>query len=112
MAEQIVRQREDVSSEYKWAIEDLYENDEVLFKINFFKAVTEVIFDCVETDNGFSNAICNMVAEYIFNMITEERRFIVPKHQVEKIGTMTLDTYIGGHQLNLIMTFVKQMCIS
>ena len=28
MAEQIVRQREDVSSEYKWAIEDLYRNDE------------------------------------------------------------------------------------
>ena len=28
MAEQIVRQREEISSEYKWAIEDLYKNDE------------------------------------------------------------------------------------
>lgn len=28
MAEQIVRQREEINSEYKWAIEDLYKNDE------------------------------------------------------------------------------------
>ncbi|MBS6627798.1 MAG: hypothetical protein KH282_01860 [Clostridiales bacterium] len=95
----------------------LYINGELKYKnprsyeINFFKAVSEVIFHINSTHIGFSSGICEMAAEKIYTMDTEDLRIIIPKTIIEKVGNKIIEIRAGYENYNLVISCLKQLFI-
>lgn len=84
----------------------------MFYEINFYKAVSETIFNSNDTHIGISNALCNIAAEKIYNMDTNDSRIIMPKTDEEKIGNDTIKIRSGYYNYNLIISLLKQLFIS
>lgn len=89
----------------------LKDNNFTFYQINFYKAVTETIFDANDTHIGLSNAICNMVAEKVYNMDTNGSRIIMPQTSIENIGDKRIEIRSGYSNYNLIISLLKQLFI-
>ena len=87
-------------------------NNFMFYQINFYKAVTEVIFNAENSHIGLSSAICNMVAEKVYNMDVNESRIIMPKLSEEKINNDTINIRSGYYNYNLTISLAKQLFIS
>lgn len=88
------------------------ENNPAFYEINFYKAVTEVIFNSNDKHIGFNNAMCNMAAEKIYNMDVNDSRIVMPKTEEELFGTEKLKLRAGYMNYNLIISLLKQYYIS
>ena len=84
----------------------------MFYQINFYKAVTEVIFDAENSHIGLSSAICNMVAEKVYNMDVNESRIIMPRLSEEKINNDIIKIRAGYYNYNLTISLAKQLFIS
>lgn len=79
---------------------------------NFYKAVTEVIFNSNDEHIGISNALTNMAAEKIYNMDVNGLRVISPKTVTETIYDKEITIRAGYSNYNLIISCLKQFFIS
>lgn len=89
----------------------LKEDNPMFYEINFYKAVTETVFNANDTHMGISNALCNMVAEKIYNMDTNGSRIIMPRTNEEQIGDKKIQIRSGYNNYNLIISLMKQLFI-
>ena len=89
----------------------LKEENPSFYEINFYKAVTEVVFRANDKHIGLSNALTNMAAEKIYNMDTNGSRIIMPTTKEEKIGDKTIQIRAGYSNYNLIISLLKQLFI-
>lgn len=87
-------------------------NNSKFYEINFFKVVTEVIFNSNDKHIGANNALCNMAAEKIYNMDVNESRIVMPKTVTEEIGNNEIEIRAGYDNYNLIISLFKQLVIS
>ena len=88
-----------------------YDNSK-FYETNFFKAVTEVIFNANDKHIGVSNALTNMAAEKIYNMDVNESRIVMPKTVNEMIGNDKIEIRAGYDNYNLTISLFKQLVIS
>ena len=88
------------------------DDNPMFYEINFYKAVTEVIFKSNDTHIGISNALCNMAAEKIYNMDVNQSRIIMPRTDNEVIGNEKIQIRSGYNNYNLIISLTKQLFIS
>lgn len=89
----------------------LKDNNFDFYQINFYKAVTEIVFNSNDNHIGISNAICNMVAEKIYNMDVNQVRIVMPKTSYEIIGDKKIEIRAGYSNYNLIISLLKQLFI-
>ena len=89
----------------------LKDNNFDFYQINFYKAVTEIVFNSNDNHIGISNAICNMVAEKIYNMYVNQVRIVMPKTSYEIIGDKKIEIRAGYSNYNLIISLLKQLFI-
>lgn len=89
-----------------------YENPK-LYEINFYKAVTEVLFRISDDDldSIFSCALTEMVAESLYNIDTNGCPIIMPKLSFENIGDTILELRAGYEKYNLPITCIKQLFV-
>lgn len=90
----------------------LKDNNSAFYEINFYKAVTETVFGSNDKHIGISNAICNMVAEKIYNMDTNGSRIVMPRTDKEMLGDGEIQIRAGYMNYNLIISLMKQLFIS
>lgn len=90
----------------------LKDTNDMFYEINFYKAVTETIFNAENKHIGLSSALCNIVAEKIYNMDVNGSRIIMPKTEHEKIGNTIIQVRSGYSNYNLIISCTKQLLIS
>ena len=88
------------------------DSNETFYEINFYKAVTEVIFEADDKHIGFSNALCNMAAEKIYNMDVNDMRIIMPKTDYDMQSGTKITLRAGYMNYNLIISLLKQLLIS
>lgn len=88
-----------------------FENSE-FYEKNFYKAVTEVIFNSNDKHIGISNALTYTTAQKIYNMDTYDLRIVMPKTFTEKIGDDEINIRAGYDNYNLIISCLKQFFIS
>lgn len=89
----------------------LKDENPMFYEVNFYKAVTEVIFKANDKHIGLSNALCNMAAEKIYNMDTNGSRIIMPRTYTEMIGNEQIQVSAGYTNYNLIISLLKQLFI-
>ena len=89
----------------------LKDENPMFYEINFYKAVTETIFDANDAHIGISNALCNMAAEKIYNMDTNGSRIIMPRTTNETILSTQIQIRAGYNNYNLIISLLKQLFI-
>lgn len=90
----------------------LKDNNDVFYQINFYKAVSEVVLRANDKHVGMSSAICEMVAEKIYNMDVNSSRIIMPKTVEEQIGNDKIQIRAGYMNYNLVISLAKQLFIS
>lgn len=90
----------------------LKDTNDTFYEINFYKAVTETVFNAENSHIGLSSALCNIVAEKIYNMDVNSSRIIMPKTDEEKLGDTTIQVRSGYMNYNLIISLTKQLLIS
>ncbi len=90
----------------------LKDSNEAFYEINFYKAVTEVIFNANDNHVGMSSAICEMTAEKIHNMDVNMSRIIMPRTDTEMIGNEQIQIRAGYMNYNLVISLAKQLFIS
>lgn len=90
----------------------LKDSNDTFYEINFYKAVTETVFGADDRHIGISSALCNIVAEKVYNMDVNSSRIIMPKTDEEKIGDKTIQIRAGYMNYNLIISLTKQLLIS
>ena len=90
----------------------LFEWSEEKYITNFYKAITEVIFESNDKHIGFSCAFCEMTAEKIYTMDINSSRIIMPKTIEETIGDYKIQIRAGYENYNLIISLLKQLLIS
>ena len=83
----------------------------MFYEINFYKAVTETVFNANDNHIGISNALCNMAAEKIYNMDTNGSRIVMPRTDEEIIGSDKIQVRAGYNNYNLIISLLKQLFI-
>ena len=83
----------------------------MFYEINFYKAVTETVFNANDNHIGISNALCNMAAEKIYNMDTNGSRIVMPRTDNEVIDGKTIQIRAGYNNYNLIISLMKQLFI-
>lgn len=83
-----------------------------VYENNFYKAVTEVIFEANDSHIGISNALCEMTAEKIYNMDTNGSRIIMPHTDNELIDGKQIQIRAGYMNYNLVISLLKQLFIS
>lgn len=86
--------------------------DCAFYERNFYKAVTEVIFNSNDEHIGISNAIAYMTAEKIYNMDVNGSRIVMPKTVIETINDKEITIRAGYNNYNLIISCLKQFFIS
>lgn len=89
----------------------LKDNNPMFYEINFYKAVTETVFNANDNHIGISNALCNMAAEKIYNMDTNGSRIVMPRTDEEMIGNDKIQVRAGYNNYNLIISLLKQLFI-
>ena len=89
----------------------LKESNPMFYEINFYKAVTETVFNVNDNHIGISNALCNMAAEKIYNMDTNGSRIVMPRTDEEIIGSDKIQVRAGYNNYNLIISLLKQLFI-
>ena len=89
----------------------LKDNNPMFYEINFYKAVTETVFNANDNHIGISNALCNMAAEKIYNMDTNGSRIVMPRTDEEIIGSDKIQVRAGYNNYNLIISLLKQLFI-
>ena len=90
----------------------LKDTNDTFYEINFYKAVTESIFNVSSDKIGISSALCEIVAEKIYNMDTNGSRIIMPKTEEEKISDKKIEIRAGYMNYNLVISLAKQLFIS
>lgn len=90
----------------------LKDTNDMFYEINFYKAVTESIFNVSSDKIGISSALCEIVAEKIYNMDTNGSRIIMPKTEEEKISDKKIEIRAGYMNYNLVISLAKQLFIS
>lgn len=88
-----------------------FENCE-FYEKNYYKAVSEIIFDCNDEHISISNALTYITAEKIYNMDTNGSRIVMPKTVNETIGDDEIQIRAGYENYNLIISCLKQLFIS
>ncbi len=89
----------------------LKDDNPMFYEINFYKAVTETVFNANDNHIGISNALCNMAAEKIYNMDTNGSRIVMPRTDNEVIDGKTIQIRAGYNNYNLIISLMKQLFI-
>lgn len=90
----------------------LKDANDTFYEINFYKAVTETIFNVPADKIGIASAICEIVAEKIYNMDVNGSRIIMPKTDEEMIGDKKIEIRSGYMNYNLVISLAKQLFIS
>ena len=90
----------------------LKDNNTDLYEINYYKAMSEVIFDITDEHMALSNSLCEMAAEKIHNMDTNESRIIMPVTTTEVVEGTQLQLRAGYQNYNLVINLLKQFFIS
>lgn len=90
----------------------LKDNNFAFYEINFYKAVTEVVFGANDNHVGISSALCEMTAEKIYNMDTNGSRIIMPKTDTEVVSGKEIQIRAGYMNYNLVISLLKQLFIS
>ncbi len=89
----------------------LKDHNPMFYEINYYKAVTEVIFQANDTHISIANALCNMAAEKIYNMDTLASRIVMPKTDTEMLNNTQIQIRAGYNNYNLIISLLKQLFI-
>lgn len=89
----------------------LKDENPMFYEINYYKAVTEVVFGANDSHIGLSNALTNMAAEKIYNMDTNGSRIIMPRTDNEMIGNEQIQIRAGYTNYNLVISLLKQLFI-
>lgn len=89
----------------------LKDDNPMFYEINFYKAVTETVFNANDNHIGISNALCNMAAEKIYNMDTNGSRIVMPRTDNEVIDGKDIQIRAGYNNYNLIISLMKQLFI-
>ena len=92
--------------------ESLKETNETFYEINFYKAVTETIFNVPADKIGIASALCEITAEKIHNMDVNGSRIIMPKTSEELNGDKKIEIRAGYMNYNLVISLAKQLFIS
>ncbi len=82
------------------------------YEINFFKAVSEVLFETNDNNISLSNALCEIAAEKIYNMDVNGSRIIMPHTTTETILNDQIQIRAGYLNYNLIISLLKQLFMS
>ena len=90
----------------------LKDNDIDLYEINYYKALSEVIFGVSANYRAFSNALCEMTAEKIYQMDVNSSRIVMPVTTIEMVENNELQLRAGYKNYNLIINLLKQYFIS
>lgn len=91
----------------------LKDSNDAFYEINFYKAVSEVLFNTNDTHIGLSNALTNMTAEKIYNMDVNSSRIVMPKTDNEILfNNIQIQVRSGYMNYNLIISLLKQYFIS
>ena len=90
----------------------LKDNDIDLYEINYYKALSEVIFGVSANYRSFSNALCEMTAEKIYQMDVNSSRMVMPVTTFEMVENNELQLRAGYRNYNLIINLLKQYFIS
>ena len=91
---------------------NLKTSNDSFYEINFYKAVSEVIFNADDTHIGLSNALTNIAAEKIHNMDVNGSRIIMPKTDNEVLyNNQNIQIRAGYNNYNLIISLLKQLFI-
>ncbi len=101
-----------LENETMYIYNTLYSQDSKLYEINFFKGVTEVIFQSNDKHIGISNAICEMTAEKIYNIDVNKERIIMPVTKTEFVNDSEITIRAGYYRYNLIISLLKQLFIA
>lgn len=89
----------------------LKDNNLDFYEINLYKAVTETIFASDDNHIGFSNSLCYMVAEKVYNMDENDSRIILPKTNIDFINGTEHKLRSGYSNYDLTITLLKQLLI-
>lgn len=89
----------------------LKDNNSDLYEINYYKALSEVIFNLTDKHQALSNCLCEMAAEKIHNMDVNESRIIMPVTVNEKIEGNEIQLRAGYTNYNLTINLLKQFFI-
>lgn len=89
----------------------LKDDNPMFYEINYYKAVTQVIFNANDNHIGISNALCNMAAEKIYNMDTNGSRIVMPRTDNEMVGDKKIQIRAGYTNYNLVISLMKQLFI-
>lgn len=87
------------------------DNNYEIYEINYYKAISEVVFNISQKYSAIGNAICEMAAEKIYNMDTNESRIIMPVTVNEVIEGKTIQLRAGYKNYNLVINLLKQFFI-
>lgn len=90
----------------------LKDSNDTFYQINFYKAVSEVVLRATDKHVGMSSAICEMVAEKIYNMDVNGSRIIMPRTVEEQVGEDKIQIRAGYMNYNLVISLAKQLFIS
>lgn len=90
----------------------LKNSNDMFYQINFYKAISEVILKVNDKHVGISSAICEIIAEKIYNMDTNGSRIIMPNTVLEQLGDEKIQIRAGYMNYNLIISLLKQLFIS
>lgn len=91
----------------------LKDSNDAFYEINFYKAVSEVLFNANDTHIGLANALTNMAAEKIYNMDVNGSRIVMPKTDTEVLdNNIQIQVRSGYMNYNLIISLLKQYFIS
>ena len=82
------------------------------YEVNFFKAITDVIFESSNKHIGIANAVSEIAAEKIHTMDMTGSRIVMPKTDEETIGSNKIQIRSGYMSYNLIVSLTKQLFIA
>ena len=89
----------------------LKDNNPDLYEINYYKALSEVVFNISSNHTAIGNTLCEMAAEKIYNMDTNDSRIIMPVTTNEIIEGVQIQLRAGYKNYNLIISLLKQFFI-
>lgn len=82
------------------------------YEITYYKALSEVVFGGSNNHAAIKNALCEMTAEKIYNMDTNDSRIIMPTTSTEEIEGVKIQLRAGYKNYNLVINMLKQFFIS
>ncbi len=89
----------------------LKDNNSDLYEINYYKAMSEVIFNVSSNHEALANTLCEMTAEKVYNMDVNDSRIIMPTTANEMIEGVQIQLRAGYKNYNLAVNLLKQFFI-